>query len=242
MKTRFRAKIAELEAHRPLTVPPPRYRDWLHHWFGRLVALEPGIDLFDRRLDAAEFSASDAEIVDLFEVTMRRSGTDLAPFSDEVVGQGLRQLLDPSFSDVGYRIRATLDVPRPRKLNAIAAMSHLYDDVFAVRCKPILVHRSEPGCEAPLAMICYMLWDVCALGYWQAGEADGPVAEAVTGVWERALGSWNDAVVESALHGLGHANHCARRSELIAGYLHRHPDARPELRTYAEAAAAGCVL
>jgi hypothetical protein len=241
LQTRFRQKIADLEGLRPLTEPPPRYGEWLQFHFGRLVPFEPGIDLFDHALASAEFAASDAEFVDLFEVTMRRSGTDLVGYTDEVVGKGLQLLLDPGFSTTCQRIR-TAGVAGSRKASAIAAISHLYDDVLAKRCAPVLGHLSEEGGEPALSYICYMMWDLCPLAHnWGFGAA-GPIADAVIGVLERALESDNDAVVESALHGLGHLERRTAAREIIERFLLLHPAARPELRAYGEAAASGCVL
>lgn len=242
--SRFRRKIAELESHRPLTEPPPRYREWLEHCFGRLVPYEEiGIDLHDPDL-SEPFEVADDELVALFEVGMRRSGADLAGFSDEVVGQGLSYLLNSAFSNFAYRIR-TAEVPRERKANAIGAMRHLYRDVLSPRCRPALGHLAKAGGydSSALAFICYMLWDVCPLGYWPDDEGDGPVARAALAVMADALESSNPAVVESGLHGLGHAHGAspAAVERAIDAFLARRSDLRPELIAYARAARSGCI-
>ena len=153
----------------------------------------------------------------------------------------MKLLLDPVFSTTCHLIR-TASVAGSRKASAVAAMSNLYDDVLAKRCAPVLGHLSEIGGEPALSFICYMMWDVCPLAHnWGFGAA-GPIADAVVGVLERALESDNDAVVESALHGLGHLERRGACREIVERYLLLHPQARSELRAYAEAAASGCVL
>jgi hypothetical protein len=66
-------------------------------------------------------------------------------------------------------------------------------------------------------------------------------SSAVFDVLGYALGSRNVACVESALHGLGHLRlHRAREVMPMIG--RRNRGLRPELRRYAENAAAGCIL
>ncbi len=70
---------------------------------------------------------ADADLAALFEVTMRRSGEDLASCTDAQVGEGLDFIFDGRRSDIGYRFRAGA-VAKERKVNAIGAMKVLYDD------------------------------------------------------------------------------------------------------------------
>jgi hypothetical protein len=235
---RFRSKLDALQGLKPLTDPPPRYAEWIDFCFGRLQRLEAA-DIADERLSHDDFPVTDAELVPLFEVTMRRSGEDLVPFDDEVVGGGLALILDGSLTDFGYRIRnATVAVER--KVNAVAAMKLLYEQVFEPRCLPLLGHLSETG-HSRLAYICYMLWDVTQIAHWPPEDEGQPLPQAILDLLEGTLGSKNDAVVESGLHGIGHLASSPRRQEIIGRLLERRPELRPELRTYAQACAAGCM-
>ncbi|MEZ5923005.1 MAG: hypothetical protein R3D57_01325 [Hyphomicrobiaceae bacterium] len=235
---RFRSKLDALQGLKPLTEPPPRYAEWIDYCFGRLQRLD-GTDIADQRLACETFHVADTELVPLFEVMMRRSGEDLAPFSDDVVGGGLSLLLDGSLSDFGYRIR-NARVAVERKVNAISAMHCLYEQVLEPRCPPLLGHLNETG-HARLSYICYMLWDVTALAYWPPEDEGEPLPQAVLAVLERTLDSDNDAVVESGLHGLGHLATAARRRGIIDRMLARRPDLRPDLKSYAEACSLGCM-
>ncbi len=131
---RFHTKLAELRGMKPLTEPPPRYAEWIDFCFGRLHRLGAGADLWDERLSHDYIDLTDEELVPLFEVTMRRSGADLAPFPDEAVGGGLSLILNGALSDFGHRIRSGR-VATERKVNAIAAMKSLYDDVLTPRAR-----------------------------------------------------------------------------------------------------------
>jgi hypothetical protein len=235
---RFHTKIAELRGMKPLTEPPQRYGEWIDFCFGRLQRLG-GAGIANGRLHDAAFTVDDAGLAELFEVTMRRSGEDLAPFDDEAVGGGLSLILDGSLSDFGYRIR-TGAVAIERKVNALSAMRSLYEQVLEPRCDPRLGHLSETG-HSRLSYICYMLWDVTQIAYWTPGDETGPLPRAVLDVLEWTLDSGNDAVVESGLHGLGHLATAERRRDIIGRMLDRRSDLRPDLRRYAEACSLGCM-
>ncbi len=236
---RFHTKLAELRGMKPLTEPPPRYPEWIDFCFGRLQRLGGAADPSDAAVVAGVFQASDAEIVDLFEVTMRRSGADLAAYPDHVLGGGLAIILDSSLSEISQAIRRA-PVAKERKVNAIGAMKALYDDVLTPRAQPRLGHLGETGHDR-LSSICYMLWDVTGLVYWEERDEGDAVPQAVLDVLEHALGSSNDAVIESALHGIGHLASPLRRAEIIGQMLERRPTLRPELRKYAEACSLGCM-
>ena len=237
---RFHTKLAELRGMKPLTEPPPRYAEWIDVCFGRLHRLGAGADLWDERLNHDHINLTDEELVPLFEVTMRRSGADLAPFPDEVVGGGLSLILNGALSDFGQRIRSG-QVVTERKVNAIRAIKVLYDDVLTPRTQPRLGHLSENGHDR-LSMFCYMLWDDTGLAHWSERDEADAVPQAILDVMEHALLSPNDAVIESGLHGIGHRASPERANAVVGKLLARRPDLRPELKKYAEACALGCIL
>lgn len=86
-------------------------------------------------------------------------------------------------------------------------------------------------------MVCYMFWDNCPLT-----ELGIPaIRAACIDVMERCLAVPNNAVIEGALHGLGHLSPSDRRaSEIAASYANRRAGPA-ELLIYARAASAGHV-
>lgn len=107
----------------------------------------------------------------------------------------------------------------------------------------MLGHLDEPG-AGPLNQICYMLWDTTPLGYWEGSSEKETFYPVVLAVLGYALRSRNIACVESALHGLGHLRLHRERdvTPMIDEFIRSSPKLRPELRRYAENAAAGCIL
>ncbi|MEZ5775188.1 MAG: hypothetical protein R3D33_10935 [Hyphomicrobiaceae bacterium] len=179
------------------------------------------------------------EEAELLAATLLRSGVDLAPFSDGQVAIGLNALLFPNYGDTAGRIMA-VDVPIERRIAAVAAIGRLYADCLAQRAPPVLGHLSE-GAGHPLSFVTYMLWDVSPIDWWAA--KDDRLFAAYLGVLEMGLASPNDAVVESALHGLGHLPGERRPAgtRLIDDWLAGAGSARLELRAYAERARSGCI-
>jgi hypothetical protein len=219
------------------TGAPSRYDAWLVHVFDRPLS-HPA---WYFELDAADFEATAQELVALVAHTLRNSGTDLARFSDEQVSEGLHYLFNNACSNVVFTMMDAA-VPVATRKAAIASIKALYAGVFERRCAPVLGHRDEPGAR-PLNQICYMLWDISPLGYWEASREKETFYPAVLEVLEYALASRNIACVESALHGLGHLRLYRPRevTPMIADFVRANPGLRPELLRYAENAAAGCI-
>lgn len=236
---RFHTKLAELRGMKPLTEPPPRYAEWIDFCFGRLERLDPADDSIATAIFDGEFRATDAEIVDLFEVTMRRSGADLAKYSNAVLGGGLSIILDAAVSDISHAVRRAA-VAKERKVNAVSGLRVLYDEILTPRAKPFLGHLSEAGNDR-LSYVCYMLWDVTGLAHWAERDEADAVPQAILEVLEHALASPNDAVIESGLHGLGHLVSPKRAKAAVDTLLVRRPDLRLELKRYAEACSLGCI-
>lgn len=180
-----------------------------------------------------------------------QSAEVLARFTDEQVDQGFWFLVGaPPELDV---LCANV-VPLPDRLQCIRSMSALFERYFAVRCTPHLCHllkrKDEPG-VGPLNSSCFMWWDLLwhPIELWRdpgfanqmpveyqlqvANEEE--IDEACIAVMESILELPSIACQESALHGLGHwgSFRQERCRGVIASFLQRHPDIRPELREYA---------
>ena len=132
---------------------------------------------------------------------MAQSGTDLLAFDNSQVYHGLNFIFSTACSDYFHSF-ARLDAPIALKVSAVLAIKRLYKDCFEPRCAPVLAHTSERGGN-PLNSIAYMLWDVAPIIYH--ARDDDRLFLAIAEVLKDALNSSNAACIESALHGLGHA-------------------------------------
>lgn len=175
-----------------------QYDIWLKFVFDRTVR-EPAW-YFDS--NEPDFVADDETIIELITRTMLRSGSDLARYSNGQVDQGLNYIFNNSCSNIIFSVLDG-DVAFEHKLRVIRSIKTLYKECFTPRCAPVLCHIDERGSN-PLNDICYMLWDVTPLGYWDKRERKEEAYAAILEVLEFALTSTNAACVESALHGLGH--------------------------------------
>jgi len=215
---------------------PKRYEDWKRYVFDRPVSDEPWyFDLYDD-----EFVADKNELVQLITYTFENCGTDLACYSDEQIRHGLIYMLDCGFSDVACALmdnQVSIDL----RLRGISSIKYLYADCFEHRCESALGHANQSGNS--LNYICYMLWDVSPLNFWEGEKhPDRQIFyDAVVDVLEDVLKLNNPACVESALHGLGHMlrYHKARISETLSTYLRRNDFVSPSLKLYAQRASTG---
>ena len=216
----------------------PRYIDWLKYVFDRPVT--PNGWYFDED-DLEPFQAEPSELVELVACTFENCGRDLSPYSNDQLRYGLSFILENGASDTVFSLMSE-DVSAELRLRAIDSLKHVYTEIFERRCAPVLGHISEPGGNA-LNYICYMLWDVSPLSYWERVRNREVFYRAVSEVLEYSLQSSNRACVESGLHGLGHifSSYPERVEQVIGRFLLNTPGNALDLRKYAEAARRGCV-
>jgi len=178
-----------------------------------------------------------AYLAQLFE----NSRKVLQPFCEAQLNQGLWYLISNSCSD---QIFALFDesVPWSDRQRCIHSIYTFFEQCFAKRCSPYLSHTDESNTN-PLNSVCYMWWDILP---WH-GHPEQPNhremdAEFIN-VMQRILALDSDAVVESALHGLGHwyVSYPVKVEAIIDEFLARRPNLRPELREYALHARIGYV-
>ena len=214
-----------------------RYHEWLQYVFDRPVT--PNGWYFD--VECSPFEAENAELAELIVFTLENCGRDFSAYSDAQLRYGLDYIFNNSCSDVVFSLMDDA-VPCARRLRAIASISNLYRDCFAPRCAPVLGHTSQPGAN-PLNDVCYMLWDVSPLSYWERSKDKQTFYRAIFDVIEETLTSENPACVESGLHGLGHI--ClydnVRAVKIINTYLRRNVFVSAGLREYAQKARVGNV-
>ena len=123
------------------------------------------------------------------------------------------------------------------------SVSQLYANGFAQFCSDHYGHLdSGPENARPMNSACYMLWDMDGLEC-PAINGDTDLLTLSIDVLSNALRLDSIACNESALHGLGHLAdyHRALTSPPIDEFL-RRKNLPPEIREYAKAARAGCVL
>ncbi len=211
-----------------------RYKEWIDFIFKEK---DVDSDLYDK-----EFEASDDEIVELIKQTCLRCGTDLTNHSNAQIYQGLSRIFNPSIDNYAFAFKEC-GLHYKDIVIALQAIWHLYFDLFNERCAPVLSHLDEPT-DNPLNAICYMLWDVTPLAYWDKPHPDSKhYYAAIATVMEKALRLSNPACIESALHGLGHIQDEIpdRVKQIIDGFLKKHNFPRPELVRYANNAKIGYV-
>ncbi len=152
-------------------------------------------------------------------------------FSPEQIEQGLWFIFnrnEPCFTELLW----TSEVAWPRRDACIAAIYHLYADLFP---------------RTKVETIDYMITDLLADGYGHglrdpAGNAeDRRVQEALLQLFQRLLGQPDPTSQYAGLHGLGHLAH-PEGSRAIRTYLDRNPGLSVKLRQYASEAIAGDVL
>lgn len=193
-------------------------------------------------LDVQPFEATSAELTTLFTETCTRAGTDLVAFTGRQVDEGLNYLFNNTCSDVPFALKDA-SVPISTRVKAIRSIDALYAECFATRCTETLSHLNEPS-SCRINNICYMLWDVSPLTYWE-GNSEGPVFHsAILEVLESTLRLRHMAWVESALHGLGHMQLCQPEQvdRIISKWLSSDlPAVPPSLVPYAKSARTGNV-
>ena len=209
-----------------------RYKEWIGFIFDNEAA--------ESDLDGDEFKASNEEIVELIRLTCFHCGTDLKNHSNHQVDKGLCRLFYPfdayvfSFEDP--------DVDCKDIVMSLQSIQYLYLDLFNERCDPVLSYLDEPT-DNPLNGVCYMLWDVTPLSFWNNNPNRKQYYSAIATVMEKALYLSNPACVESALHGLGHIQNYAEElvGQILDRFLEKQKNLRPELICYANNARIGYI-
>jgi hypothetical protein len=133
-------------------------KKWADQVFGAVVLPEPSEAETFARIDRIDETCPPdrTTILRLIEV-FEHAGSVLAPYSDES--------LDRGFWDLGGCALGALrdeEIEWPLRRRLIRSFEILFREIFAVRCQPVLGHRSEEG--SPLNSACYMWWDFDALG------------------------------------------------------------------------------
>ncbi|WP_143157722.1 hypothetical protein [Rubritalea squalenifaciens] len=215
----------------------PRYKEWLVYLFEHPVT-DPA---WHWDLDAPEFDGSNEDFAILIGDTFTHSGTDLLPYSDAQVNQGLWFLLSTACSDYFFALKSA-EVPLETRLASIRSIIRLYQDCFMRRCSRTLSHLDQES-QSPLNAICYMFWDINALGYTGDVAESRETDDCIFSVLAQTLQLDHPACQEAAIHGYGELScyYPERCMKAMDNYLAGEIDS-PELRSYAERARTGDIL
>jgi hypothetical protein len=115
------------------------------------------------------------------------------------VASGLWFLFEASYSSYGLAL-GNDGVPGPERATAIAAMTHLFTDLFAPVLGTGRVSRDDGGAKAPLAQLCHSFWNLLPFSPERAVELNS--ADACLDVMHHALKMPNLMCIDSALIGL----------------------------------------
>ena len=214
------------------------FENWIRYVFAHSVT-EP--DWYWNSNETWLYNTPPAVTVGYLTQLFENSTKVLQPFCNAQLNQGLWYLISNSCS---AHIFALFDesVPWLDRQQCIQSILTLFEQCFAKRCSPHLGHTDEPNAN-PLNSVCYMWWDILP---WH-GHPEEPnrreMDEEFINVMQRILYLDSDAVVESALHGLGHwhVSYPEKIEAIIDEFLSRRPNLRPELREYALRARIGYV-
>lgn len=192
--------------------------------------------------DADWWDGPAADTIEFMTRAFEHASILFQTYSDAQLNQGLWFMASNACSNHMF---ALLDsgVPWSARQRCVRSIHMLFEQCFAKRCTPHLIHLDEPG-AGPLNAVSYMWWDLIPL----IGQPDNPnqndLDQEILAVMKSTLQLDSVACQESALHGLGHWQMCYPRqvTEIIDSFLRNHGSLREELRTYALSAHRGCVL
>ena len=164
-----------------------------------------------------------------------------SPYSDAQLKQGFWFLVSNACSSHMFSLMDNR-VPLEDRLHCVRSFYTLYEEFFSVKCSPHLSHLDEPGANE-INVTVYMWWDLIPIYGQPDDRSRKQIDETILDVMSQTLNLPSDACRESALHGLGHWNLYYPQfvARCIDDFLKREQTLRPELRTYALNARAGCI-
>lgn len=161
-------------------------------------------------------------------------------YADDVVAEGLRNLIDPGLSDEMFLLFDN-DIAVAKREEAIQSLSGIFD-YFSHKCLANLHAKRGSVLNSP-NYLCLVWWDVFPANPASDDPGRREVDASFLTLFKNALRSPSPVVQEISLHGLGHWQHAYPKeiSKIISGYLGRNPGISAELKEYAETAREGMV-
>ena len=210
------------------------YQRWLKSLFDHKQS--DGDWYWDR--SKAPVNILEQDFADYFILLCQNAKEDLKQYSNWKVGMGINYLFNPSIANEAFKIRVNKDIVKVQA--SILAIQNLYRYVFEPYCRPRLSHIEETGDK--LNEICYMIWDISPLGYFEGEEEKDELYRVFAATLRFALYLNNPACIESALHGLGHlVMYYPQASQIIQDFIDSGHSDNEDLLEYAEAAKEGMI-
>ncbi|MEP3890366.1 MAG: hypothetical protein ABJN69_07845 [Hellea sp.] len=182
-------------------------------------------------------------LIDILHSAFTNFETHLSSYTVYQLSNAIDYIFNPGLSNYGFVFKDDT-VDRRKRIEALDSLSDLMLFIYEDTAEPILGHLSQSVQDKRkdiLNGVCYMFWDTATIPY----NCDEDIRNACLAVMGRCARSNNIAVVEGALHGLGHAQRYSDK-KLIEKYIDEANLGTSEnseaLRRYAQAAKRGRVL
>lgn len=180
---------------------------------------------------------SAAESVEFLSYLFENPATHLSGLSRSQIAKGLQYLIQPCGSEMPLALFES-SVPLDARLTSCVGVENLFKQIFAVHCKPALIHTSETDDEVNIS--CFMWWEnFPTFFHLHTPEGDALQAQCED-VMRRILTIDSLACQESVIHGFGHL--LEDRPEVAETGLNEcvlNAALEPELREYARSMLTG---
>lgn len=211
-------------------VDKEKYQKWLKFLFDQKHE-----DL-ENKHDPLEHLEED--VPDYFIHLCQNSAQDLKEYSNRAVAIGLSYILNPCESDYSYQLKQNLSTTKIQEI--LLSIQYLYLNIFESYCFKKLCHTDETS--EPLNQLCYILWDMCPLSYFEEYNDKDELYRVFTATLNFALSLKNPACIESALHGLGHTElYYPPASDIIQKFIDSKQCENEDLLEYAATAKEGMI-
>ena len=174
--------------------------------------------------------------VDVLLKAFREFDSHLAGYAPWQVATGFNFIFNNSLSNLAFALKSPAR-PATTRAAVVTSLRSVFDRVFEPHCERVLCHLDRSSSE--LNRICYMFWDVTPILHFGVEE----IRRECFSLMKHCLGSSNPAVVESAIHGLGHnALKDPHARDLVDAYIRRPGLREPDLVAYARRARTGMIV
>lgn len=144
---------------------------------------------------------SAAESVEFLAHLFENPATNLSGLSRSEIAKGLQYLIQPCGSEMPLALFES-SVPLDTRLACCAGVENIFKQIFAVHCKPALIHMSETDDEVNIS--CFMWWEnFPTFFHLHTPEGDALQAKCEE-VMRHILTIDSLACQESVIHGFGH--------------------------------------
>ncbi|MBL4784352.1 MAG: hypothetical protein JKY49_02885 [Cohaesibacteraceae bacterium] len=176
-------------------------------------------------------------VLDVLHATFTNIERHLSKYTGFQLSNALNCIFDTGLSDYGFVLRDK-DTDQEKRFETLHALSDLILYIFEDTAEPVLGHlnqKPENKLKHHLNGVCYMFWDIACIPH----GCDRECIDICLEVMGKCARSSNIAVVEGALHGLGHARGLADHNTIQRYIRKANFGNGPEsdaLRRYAKAA------